>query len=169
MARSTFSEPRVIRLSWRPRQDAAGAPVAEWIARFKKRMAVAPVDRAMRRLILQDLQAPGLDRAATREGRWTDFLAIYTVDYCLGCQIDGVRSELYEAWQRRQVSGVRLWLARLEPGNPADAHVGNLRPWRNASYWIFLPGPYPEAPLSTGPRTLDNDLEARCLRSERHV
>jgi hypothetical protein len=156
-------EPRVLRLSWCPTGDDAGARVADWVARLKKRLRVFRRDLQGRELVLQDVNAAGTDRAEIREGAWTDFIALYTVDYCLLCDEQGDASDLHEALLRRDEPGHQLWLVRLEPGDPADAMVGDITPWAGAGGWLVLPAPHPEAPLSTQPHQIDGELHAKCV------
>lgn len=158
-----INDPRVLRLSWCPSGDTAGAAVADWVARLKKRLRVFRKDLQGRELVLQDVNAAGIDRAEIREGAWTDFIALYTVDYCLQCDDQGEASDLHEALLRRAEPGHQLWLVRLEPGDPADAMVGDVSPWRGDGGWLVLPAPHPEAPLSTQPLQIDGDLHAKCV------
>lgn len=158
-----INDPRVLRLSWCPNVDGAGVPVADWVARLKKRLRVFRRDLQGRELVLQDVNAAGADRAEIREGAWTDFIALFTVDYCVQCDDQGEASDLHEALLRRQEPGHQLWLVRLEPGDPADAMVGDASPWGDGGGWLVLPAPHPEAPLSTQPQQIDGDLHARCV------
>ena len=158
-----INDPRVLRLSWCPTADGAGVPVADWVARLKKRLRVFRKDLQGRELVLQDVNAAGVDRAEIREGAWTDFIALFTVDYCVQCDDQGEASDLHEALLRREEPGQQLWLVRLEPGDPADAMVGDVSPWGAGGGWLMLPAPHPEAPLSTHQEQIDGDLHAKCV------
>lgn len=158
-----INDPRVLRLSWCPSADGAAVPVAEWVARLKKRLRVFRKDLQGRELVLQDVNAAGIDRAEIREGAWTDFIALFTIDYCVQCDEQGEASDLHEALLRRDEIGHQLWLVRLEPGDPADAMVGELQPWSGAGPWLMLPAPHPEAPLSRDVQQVDGDLHAKCV------
>lgn len=161
-----ITEPRVVRLSWRPSTDEAGAHVKDWVERLKKRLRMQREDRHGRRIQIEDVNTPGADRAALRESVWTDFVAAFTVDYCAQCgdEIDrGDANELADAWQRRGTPGQLLWVARLEAGDLPDFWVGDaLRPWHDPGRWTVLPAP-PDPPLATVGHDLDRDLQAKCV------
>lgn len=153
-----IKDPRVLRLSWCPSNDSFGVAVADWVVRLKKRLRVFRKDLQGRELVLQDVNAAGLDRAAIREGAWTDFVALYTMDYCLQCDDQGEASDLHEALLRRDEPGHQLWLVRLEEGNPAESMVGDLKPWDGGD-WLMLPTLDVPKPLGMD----DAELQARCV------
>ena len=159
-----FQETRVLRLSWRPASDEFGAPVQTWISRLKKRISVLDTDGAGRKLEVHDVATPGADRAAAREGPWTDFVAVFTMDYCAACSQEGEASELHDALLRVGEDELRFWVVRLEDGDPAAASVAGRRPWATGERWSVLPHDS-EPPLTTQPPQLvDPDLERRCLK-----
>lgn len=155
-----FVEPRVLRLSWQPSADAAGVPVADWVSRLKKRLRVFRRDKDGRELVLQDVNEPGADKAEIRDGAWTDFVAVFTIEYCIS---DAAVAELQEALHRRDEAGHLLWLVRLEEGNPCEAMVGDVEPWRDGAGWTVLPAPHPAEPLSCRPERIDSDLQQKCV------
>lgn len=162
-----FVEPRVVRLSWRPPTDAFGAEVGAWVERLKKRLGLI-TDVAGRSIKLQDMNQAGVDKAALREGPWTDFVAVFTVDYCATCAEEGPTSEIHEARLRHDEPDHLLWVVRLEEGDPAAFKVGDVFPWRDAPRWRVLPEP-DAPPLSTARETLDRDLQSRCIEHLRKI
>ena len=163
MSKASFIEPRVIKLSWRP-PFKAGRPIAPLVERLTLRLKVSPWDDHGRRLELIDVNEAGKDRAHPRRASWTDFVAVYTIDYCSRCAEEREASELAEVLREPRARERLLWLIRVDRGNPARDLVGELEPWRDAGIWRFLPAPHPAPPLPTRQfDEMDDALEEVCL------
>jgi len=167
MSKAQFTKMRVLKLSWRPPGPYGKAAIAALVGLLKNRLQVFPEDDFGREIELIDVNEAGrdkeTDRAHAREGSWNDFVALYTVDYCIACGEEAEASELAEALQQRGEDGKLLWLLRIDKGDPVRSRVGALQPWKDEHVWRFLPegskDPLPTADLAE----MDGALEERCL------
>lgn len=157
-------EERRLMISRQPlSQDAAdwsSAKVDAWVRQFKKRLAVRR-DSNKRIIQVIDPREPGADKAKAREASWTDFLALFTVDYCLNAGAED--SELLDAIERMNHSELRFWVARLASDDPREYIVVGLEdpPWVSHR-WHFLPSlEHPE--LGAGTDKDDKDMVDHCI------
>lgn len=165
-----MSAPRTLTLSWRAADGALGARVKQWVDLLKTTLNVQ-----CRNLRVADVREPGSDRHATvlamRENKCTDFLAVYTMQYCQQCAEeageDGTtgENELVELARRLGESCAVRWVARLHVSPPWDAAVGPFEPWRERTLWHFLPGPGEKDHFSLGvpEADMDTDIYERCV------
>lgn len=156
--KADLHEPRVLCLSWQPPSTDAAAPLSVWVTRFKQRLKVLRMDKHQRLLELVDMRAAAQDKAMLREGCWTDFIALFTVDYCLDCADRGDNCELQDALRQHQESGLAMWLLRMELGDPAEFFIGDRPLLHSDTAWTVLPAPDPAPPLVTTPGAMDDDM-----------
>jgi hypothetical protein len=134
---------RWLLISWRPSADDSLAQVvARWVQRLQDTLRVQCRDIEFRSTQLEPGER-GAYVARLREDKCTDFLAIYTIDYCIACDAEAaagaVENELIELARRIGQSPVRAWVARLDDSPPWEASGADLTPWSQRQRWRFLP------------------------------
>lgn len=133
-----FASPRILLISWRP---AAGKPYSDvqaWLERFTNRMSYECPDD----IKLIDIRAVGENTADQRPGSWTDFLAVWTIDYALACRNEAKRPESTELLRFLEHIGDASkhgWVAKLETRFKRDFAIADYQPWADASRWHELP------------------------------
>jgi hypothetical protein len=166
----------VLLLSWRPKVSPVGADTKAWVDLFKQRV----LHQCRGFIDVVDVLEPGVDRgagpdrASTREGTWTDFLATFTFDYLDACDKEPDHELGFALHQLRdEVEGKRFWMVRLEAADPKDLSVtlnsSVIRPWAEDRRWHFLPEvPRPYTPadgfLDTArPESLSTATQRECI------
>ena len=121
-----------------------------------------------------DVLEPGMNKAAQREGSWTEFLAVLTMDYLEACEIEPdheLPAEVLHELESGQ-DGKRYWVVRLEAGEPSEMtfEVGKrvFAPWADFPRWHLIPPKPPDGPPDDFIDTLTGDLstevERECVR-----
>lgn len=133
-----FDSPRVLLISWRP---AAGKPYSDvpaWLKRFEQRMLY----ECRNDIKLIEIRQPGENTADQRPDSWTDFLAVWTVDYALACQAEAEKpgsTELLRFLEHIGDASKHGWIAKLETSFKRDFAIAEHRPWADESRWHELP------------------------------
>lgn len=153
-------EPRRILISWRPEKISEPTTLLtteEWVGRLKLKLKHARVDEKNRPIEVIDRGIPGDSVAADRDVRsYTDFIAVYSDDYCEQCEKEaslGTSNELLNAVKRlhdtlvkksqteaahiMSTNGFNLWVAPINKGRFKNAVIGGQKPWSEI-YWHFL-------------------------------
>lgn len=155
---------RVLCLSWVPPEGDAGAPIKAFVDRLRARVASAKFDSRNRRFKLINMAEEGEDKARLREGGWTDFIALCTIDYCLAHDALGDESGLRMALKLHADGQLDMWLLRMELGESGDFRLGD-DPLDSVARWAVIPGPDPDPPLATTPPTaIDNEIVTHVMR-----
>ena len=167
--KADLAEPRRLCLSWQPPSTDAAAPLAMWVKRFKQRLLVQRKDKQHRPLELIDMREPTRDKARLRDGSWTDFVALATIDYCGDCIERGADSELADALRLHRECGLVMWLLRMETGDPAEWYIGDDRTLLDPQIaWTVLPDLKQEMPLITVPPTaVDENMHRHAINPVR--
>jgi len=167
--------PRRLLVSWRPSLSEFGALADAWVGLFKQRMRIE-----CSAFTLIDVRERGEDRAAVakgdkanpREGGWTDFMAVCTLDYLDACRKESNHELVADALQqlRDGVEGQRYWLVRIEDVDlddiALDVRTARCKPWVDyRERWHFM------GPIDTRNKDrLSEAIKTECIvRFKSHV
>jgi len=128
-------------LSWRPQTGSHGGKSKDWRDLFTQRMHF----QCRGSIKVIDVLEPGMKKVDLREGPWTEFMAVPTIDYLMACENEPDHELLTEVLHELQagVEGKHYWVVRLESGTLEDYSIvsGTLlcKPFAEYSQWHPLP------------------------------
>lgn len=155
-------ELRRLLLSWRPQLSTYGAKSKDWRDVFKQRMRHQCRDS----IEVIDVLEPGMKKVDQREGPWTEFMAVVTMDYLDACEAEPDHELLTEVLHELQagVEGKHYWVVRLESGELVDLTVvcgsRSCKPWADYPQWHPIP---PKDFMSTTEGDLSTAVDTQCV------